>query len=107
MRDPRRWLILLAIAATVGFLLIRRVPAVKTPHSACMGDSDCLRAERCYVVPEESGFATFGLCADPCADDGQCGGLKCVEVAAGESYVGPSSAAKKIGEGHARVCVKP
>ena len=69
MRDPRRWLILLAIAATAGFLLIRRGPAVKTAHSACVGDSDCLRAERCYVVPSDEGFAVFGICLDPCTDD--------------------------------------
>lgn len=105
MRDPRRWLLWVGLAAGVGFIAasFRGGGTRAGAHQECLTHSDCAKALRCYVVPKDDGFATFGVCVEPCLDDLQCyAGLRCTVTAKGNQQLVPVRAGLEPGE---RVCL--
>ncbi|MCC6337588.1 MAG: hypothetical protein IT380_26810 [Myxococcales bacterium] len=73
MKDPRRWLlVLIGLSLLVSVLWLRRQPREKSAHAGCLVHGDCLKAERCLVLPKGDGFASPGLCVDPCEGDLTC-----------------------------------
>jgi hypothetical protein len=73
MKDPRRWLlILVGLSLLVSFFWVGRAPVEKRAHGGCLVHGDCLKAERCLVMPKGDGFASPGECVDPCEGDLQC-----------------------------------
>lgn len=67
-----RFLIPVLLVVTVVGLYLTRGPNVKRSHGPCLVHTDCPTSERCLVVPAADGFATPGVCVDPCVDDLQC-----------------------------------
>ena len=106
MKDPRRWLIWVALAALLGMLAARSGgESVKSgPGLECLTHDDCGKALSCYAVPKDDPFATFGVCVEPCVDDLQCpAGMKCVATTKGKEQVLPVKGGDESGE---RVCVR-
>ncbi|MBS1149233.1 MAG: hypothetical protein H6Q89_931 [Myxococcaceae bacterium] len=105
MRDPRGWLLFLAIAAAIAMFAFNRGGKVKSgPNLQCLTHSDCARALRCYAVPKDDPFATFGVCVEPCLDDAQCGpGARCAVTARGNEQLLPVKPGLEPGE---RVCLR-
>lgn len=106
MRDPRRWLlILVAISAALAFFFARSGPKERVARSQCLTDAECLKTERCVVVPKPDGFATIGQCGEQCTADEQCAnGWRCLELADEEKFVAPP---KQAGAKRVRVCMHP
>lgn len=106
MGHPGRWLLLLSLAATLGFWAMNRGGNVKSgPGLQCLTHGDCAKALRCYAVPKDDPFATFGVCVEPCLDDLQCGaGMKCAVTAQGKEQLLPVRVGLEPGE---RVCLRP
>lgn len=106
MKDPRGWLIWVGVAATLGILLATRGSGgVKAgPGSECMVHRDCAKALRCYALPKDDPFATYGKCVEPCLDDLQCGaGMKCAVTAQKNDQLVPVAVGLQPGE---RVCIR-
>jgi hypothetical protein len=104
MKDPRRWLLLLAIAAAAGALFFATGPKTKQSHAQCLTSASCLKTERCWVEPKGDGFATFGTCLDACEDDLQCAaGHRCDEALVKEAYLVPLGT-KGAGPKREKVC---
>lgn len=106
MRDPRRWVLLLGAAATIGMLALNRggSSTKSGPNLECLTHVDCAKALRCYAVPKDDPFATFGVCVEPCLDDLQCApGAKCIVTAKGHEQLLPVRPGLEPGE---RVCVR-
>jgi hypothetical protein len=78
------WVLLLVIFATgLSWYFTRR--GGKTAHADCIGDTDCLKGERCAVTPKGDGFVTFGVCSEPCAEASVClNGWVCTPFAEGK-----------------------
>ncbi len=105
LADPRRWLILVAIAALVGLWAATRGGTTRNGAGLpCLVHSDCARGLRCYVVPNPDGFATKGVCVETCLDDEQCGpDRRCAVTAEGSEQLVPVAVGKSPGE---RVCLR-
>ncbi len=107
MKDPRRWLLWVAIAAALAWAAasFRGGGNVKAGvGQQCLVLGDCARSLRCYVEPKDDGFATFGVCAEPCLDDLQCpAGSRCAMTAQAQSQLVPVKPGLPPGD---RVCVK-
>ncbi len=106
MKDPRSWLIWLAAAAMIGAIAIGRGsgPVKAGPNLACLTHVDCAKGLRCYAMPKDDPFATFGVCVEPCLDDLQCpSGMKCAVTAKGNAQVVPVKVGLEPGE---RVCIR-
>lgn len=106
MRDPRRWLLFLALAATIGAIAVGtgRGGVKSGPNLECLTHSDCAKALRCYAIPKDDPFATFGVCVEPCLDDAQCAqGAKCAVTAKGKEQLLPVKPGLEPGE---RVCIR-
>lgn len=105
MKDPRGWLILLAAAATLGALALRRGDNVKGGEGyRCLTHSDCGKGLRCYARPDEGPIATFGSCVEPCLDDAQCGpARKCAVTGKKNEQLLPVQPGLEPGE---RVCLR-
>ncbi len=74
------------------------------PGFQCLTHSDCAKALRCYALPKEDPFATFGKCVEPCLDDAQCeAGQLCAVTAKGNDQLVPVKVGLQPGE---RVCVR-
>jgi len=104
MKDPRWWLLIVALAAAVGVLLISRGPKTKHAHADCLTDEQCLKTERCFVEPKGDGFATYGQCTMTCDDDLQCDpGWRCDDALVDEGHLVPTGT-KGAGPKHQKVC---
>ncbi len=67
----------------------------KPIHGPCLVHGDCHDTERCLVKPAKDGFATFGVCAEPCENDLQCPArFHCEEARDAKAFWIPPSAAK-------------
>ena len=74
------------------------------PNLPCLTHVDCAKALRCYAVPKDDPFATFGVCVEPCLDDLQCpAGMKCAVTAKGNDQLLPVKVGLEPGE---RVCIR-
>lgn len=105
MRDPRRWLIFLAIAVALAMFAANRGTQVKAgPNLQCLTHADCARGLRCYAIPKDDPFATFGVCVEPCLDDAQCSaGFTCAVTARANEQLVPIKLGLEPGE---RVCLR-
>ena len=106
MGDPRRWLLGLALAAAVAWLAVGGFNRGSATHLSaprpCLVHSDCAGG-RCFAVPNEDGFATFGGCAELCLGDLQCpAGRVCAATAKARGQLVPPHAGLEPGE---RVCL--
>jgi hypothetical protein len=106
MRDPRRWLIFLAIGTAIALFAARGGRGSKSgPNLECLTHDDCAKSLRCYAIPKDDPFATFGICVEPCLDDAQCSpGLKCGVTGKGKGQLLPVRPGLEPGE---RVCIRP
>jgi hypothetical protein len=104
LRDPRRWLLGVALASALGWLAFSPRQSVKSgPQQPCLAHSDCGKSLRCYAVPKSDPFATFGLCVEPCLDDLQCSsGMRCAVTGKGQQQLLPVAPGLEPGE---RVCL--
>ncbi len=106
MKDPRRWLLWVAVAATLGWAAatFRNSSGRAGVNQPCLVLEDCARTLRCYVEPNSDGFATFGVCVEPCIDDLQCpAGNACMMTAEAQSQLVPVKPGLKPGD---RVCAR-
>jgi Cys-rich repeat protein len=107
LKDPRGWLLpAVAVASIVALLLAGRgrSNAKGGPGFQCLTHIDCAKALRCYALPKDDPFATFGTCVEPCLDDAQCGaGEKCAVTAKGDEQLVPVKVGLQPGE---RVCIR-
>ena len=106
LKDSRRWLIWVAVAATLAAIAFGRGGnSVKGgPNLPCLTHLDCAKSLRCYAVPKDDPFATFGVCVESCLDDLQCpAGMKCAVTAKGHEQLVPVKVGLEPGE---RVCVR-
>ena len=106
MRDPRRWLLWVALAAGLAWMAAsfsRGGKPAGGPNQECLVHADCHKALRCFTIPKDDGFATFGVCVEPCLDDLQCPALmRCSVTAKGKDQLVPVRAGLEPGE---RVCL--
>lgn len=107
MKDPRGWLLWLGLAAAIGLIFMSRGSGgsvKKGPGFECLTHADCAKALRCYALPKDDPFATFGTCVEPCLDDAQCGpGMKCAVTAKKNEQLVPVAVGLSPGE---RVCIR-
>ena len=106
VKDPRRWLIWVGAAAMIGAIAVgSRGGGTKSgPNLECLVHADCAKALRCYALPKDDPFATYGVCVEPCLDDAQCPqGMKCAVTAKGHEQLVPVKVGLEPGE---RVCVR-
>jgi hypothetical protein len=105
MRDPRRWLIFVAIAAAIGAVALGRGRAAKSgPNLECLTHEDCAKGLFCYAIPRDDPFATFGVCVEKCVEDLQCEpGAKCKPTAQGKGQLLPLKPGLEPGE---RACLR-
>lgn len=72
IRKYGRFIVPGLLALTLMTWLLTRGPEVKKSHAPCLVHGDCHSSERCLVSPADDGFATEGVCVDPCEGDLQC-----------------------------------
>ncbi len=100
-----RWLLLVAMAGVVAFWALGpKGGSVKGgPNLQCLVHADCAKALRCYAVPKDDPFATYGRCVEPCLDDLQCpAGMHCSVTGKGKEQLLPVRSGLEPGE---RVCL--
>ena len=105
MKDPRRWLVLVALTAALAWVAATYRPKAKAgPNQPCLVQTDCASSLRCYVEPKADGFATWGNCVEPCLDDLQCAaGSRCAMTGLGQEQLVPVMPGLQPGQ---RVCVR-
>jgi len=73
MRRPGLWiLILVAISLVISLVVAKNQKVEKVEGGPCLVDGNCLKSQRCFVIPKGDGFATDGRCVDTCRGDLAC-----------------------------------
>jgi len=79
MPSNARWTILVLVGVTgLAWFFAGRGPVGPQSHASCFSHRECAKGQLCAVVPKGDGFATMGVCGEPCESDAACpNGWRC------------------------------
>ena len=73
-------LIIMALVgvSALAWFFAQRGPVGSPSHASCFSHEECAKGEWCVVLPKDDGFATMGVCGEPCEGDEPCpNGWRC------------------------------
>lgn len=87
-----RWVLpLVALSVVLSWWEAKRHATGPHPRAQCLTDDNCQDGERCVVVPNPDGAASFGQCGEVCSDDSACAnGWTCRAWVVEKGYLTPA-----------------